>query len=155
MKLRERTLQLVNESAKGNAEPVWKAFSSPGGPGSGMALEAVRAREAEFWSGFRKDSGELRGVQTLAVFPARPGVIGVLLRLEGSKGTSYLQYGWEDGQLVGIRPIPSLPGARFVAVKGGGFARLDFRSGEVATFRFDGDSLVLPIGGQERRATRK
>jgi hypothetical protein len=69
-KLRERTLQLVNESAKGNAEPVWKAFTRPGGPGSGMSLEAVRSREAEFWSGFRKDSGDLLGVQTLAVFPA-------------------------------------------------------------------------------------
>ncbi len=154
-KLRERTLQLVNETAKGNAEPIWKAFTRPGGPGSGMSLEAVRSREARFWSGFRKESGELRGVQTLAVFPARPGIAGVLLRLEGSKGSAYLQYGWEDGELVGIRPIPSLPGARFVAVKGGGFARLDFRSGEVATLRFDGDTLVLPIGGQELRATRK
>ncbi|MBL8113377.1 MAG: serine hydrolase [Acidobacteria bacterium] len=153
--LRARSVELATASSKGNVEPVWKAFGGSRGPGEGMPIEAVRAREAEFWNGFRERNGELRGVQALAVFPFREEIVGVLLRLEGAQGTSYVQYGWEDGGLAGIRPLAELPAVRFVAVKGGGFARFDFRSGQTSALRFEGDTLVLPLEGRELRATRK
>ncbi|MBI4750399.1 MAG: serine hydrolase [Acidobacteria bacterium] len=128
-----RTAAIVEQASKGNFEPIHQAF------GGNIPLASVKARETEMWKDWRERFGEFKSCTVLGTLPMEERM-ATTARLSFERGEILMRYAWEEGQLIGIRPLPQMTGKAFLPVSPSTFAIYDVMSGDSLTIRFETDA---------------
>ncbi|HNC42893.1 MAG TPA: hypothetical protein PLU80_01835, partial [Acidobacteriota bacterium] len=114
-------------------------------------------RETEMWKNWRERFGEFKGCTVLGTLPMEERM-ATTARLTFERGEILMRYAWEQGQLVGIRPLPQMTGKAFLPVSPTTFAIYDVMSGDTITIRFETDAAGVAsklIFAGEKEVTAK
>jgi CubicO group peptidase (beta-lactamase class C family) len=106
--LETRSVSLVEELARGNAQPLHQAFDD------GRPLEVVQGNQRRIWSEWRTESGEFQKVEAVGTTSVQ-GDPAVQLRLTFERGVRELQFIWGPRRLLGWRGVPAAGPAMLVA----------------------------------------
>lgn len=75
-------------------------------------------------------------------------------RLEFERGSQYIRFGWEQGELVGIRLIDELPSVTLYPASPTEFVSFSLRDPSPVTVKATGSSIALRRGAVEVTASR-
>lgn len=146
-KLNARVAAIVESGAKGDYKPIVEAF------GGMMSLAEVTENESRMWSGLRERLGEFKRAEVLGSGRMRP-MAATVARLEFERGSQYVRFGWEQGELVGIRLIDEPPSVTLYATSPTEFVSFSMRDSSPITVRVSGTSITLRRGAAEVTASR-
>jgi CubicO group peptidase (beta-lactamase class C family)/acetyl esterase/lipase len=154
--LNEKVVQIVEAVSKGDLKPLHDAF------GGRISLEELASIEQEMWQSWRAHFGEFKNIQALGTVMSTdgPGML-TYAKLEFDRGSVYLRYRWEEGHLVGIRPLDGLPGLNFLPTTETEFVSFNLRDQKVLRLRFQSGevnkiptTLILQTEGGKIEAHR-
>lgn len=146
-KLNARVAAMVEAGAKGDFKPIAEAF------GGVMSLAEVTENETRMWGGLRERLGEFKRAEVIGSGRMRP-MAATVARLDFERGSQYIRFGWQQGELVGIRLIDELPSVTLQATSPTEFVSFSLRDPSPFAVKVSGDSLVLRRGGSEVTASR-
>jgi CubicO group peptidase (beta-lactamase class C family) len=132
-----RVEAIVASAAKGDFKPLAEAF------GGAVPAGEVEARETEMWRSWRERFGAFKDVEVLGTYRLRPAA-ATIARLDFERGSLFVRYGWEGGQLVGIRVMLQAPAGAFYPTSPTEFTSFDLRdpARTILTFAPDGRIAV-------------
>ncbi|MCR4375471.1 MAG: beta-lactamase family protein [Acidobacteria bacterium] len=134
--LEQRTVQLLEASAKGDFRPIYEAFKFE----DGRPFENVQANHTRFWQQWRQQHGDFQRVELLGTGSAQ-GDPAVTVRLRFAKGAQIVQYIWGPRRLAGWRDLPSAPAA-LVAESARSWVHYNYRLPHLVRLRFGADGGV-------------
>lgn len=102
--LEQRTMQILEASAKGEFRPIFDAFKFE----DGRPFENVQRNHTRFWSEWRQKYGEFQGLELLGTGRTQ-GDPAVTVRLRFANGAQVVQYIWGPRRLAGWRDVPNEP----------------------------------------------
>jgi CubicO group peptidase (beta-lactamase class C family) len=162
--LEARSRTIIEAGARGDFNAVRQAM------GTDRPVERIAQNQGAMWKDRRGRIGEFRGVEIAGSGRGPAGRI-VYVRIAGERGSEFVQFGWEAGEMMMMRPLDALPQARLLpgapATSGSSTARVlefvGFRlPGKIVRARFDLGSDLTPVavtlaaaGGDTLRAERK
>ena len=126
--LSRRTAEIAAKSFAGDVTALHAAM------GGGMALEQIRAQEADMMRDREARLGKYKGSAVVGAVPRDAETVRVFVRLDFEKRSVYNVYLWGPERILGLRGTPVLPAFRY----------LPTGEREFASFSLDG-------GGVERR----
>ncbi len=112
----KRSRAIVEGGARGDFAAVREAM------GTDRPLERIRQNQGAMWKERRERIGEVRGVEVLGSGRGPAGRI-VYVRIAGERGSELVQFGWEDGEMMMMRPLQTTPGARLLLSPANGKGR--------------------------------
>jgi CubicO group peptidase (beta-lactamase class C family) len=147
--LNRRTAGIFEKAVKKDFTALHEAF------GGRMPLKQIEARESEMWQEWHDRFGPFKKFEVLGTAPME-GAALTYTRLEFERGSTFVLYRWEDGELAGIRGMPRLPGNTFLPESATDFVSFDIRSGAMVRISFDAatKSLIVHALGQDVRAQK-
>jgi CubicO group peptidase (beta-lactamase class C family) len=146
-KLNARVGAMVEASAKGDFKPIAEAF------GGMVPLADVAENEGQMWGNLRERLGAFKRVEVLGSARMRP-MAATVARLEFERGSQYIRFGWEQGELVGIRLIDELPSVTLYPASPTEFVSFSLRDPSPVTVKATGSSIALRRGAVEVTASR-
>ena len=146
-KLNARVGAMVEASAKGDFKPIAEAF------GGMVPLADVAENEGRMWGNLRERLGAFKRVEVIGSARMRP-MAATVARLEFERGSQYIRFGWEQGQLVGIRLIDELPSVTLYPASPTEFVSFSLRDPSPVTVKATGSSIALRRGAVEVTASR-
>ena len=134
-RIKERSEDILRRSMRGDFTGIQEAL------GGGIPLERVEAGERQ-WMEMRKQAyGEFEDLEVVA--SGREGdAVSVFVRIDYERGSGYIKYLWEGGELTGIELIREVPGseARVYPVSGKEFRSFSLRLPVSIQVEFETDS---------------
>ncbi len=146
-KLNARVGAMVEASAKGDFKPIAEAF------GGMVPLADVAENEGRMWGNLRERLGAFKRVEVIGSARMRP-MAATVARLEFERGSQYIRFGWEQGELVGIRLIDELPSVTLYPASPTEFVSFSLRDPSPVTVKATGSSIALRRGAVEVTASR-
>ncbi len=146
-KLNARVTTMVEAASKGDYKPIAEAFDGM------VPLADVTKNESEMWNAMRERFGAFRRVEVLGSARMRP-MAATVARLEFERGSRYMRFGWQQGQLVGIRVIDELPVITLYPTSPADFVSFSLRDPNPITVTASGTSITLRRGTVEVTASR-
>lgn len=146
-KLNARVAAMVEAGAKGDFKPIAEAF------GGMVPLADVAENEGQMWGKLRERLGAFKRVEVLGSARMRP-MAATVARLEFERGSQYIRFGWEQGELVGIRLIDELPSVTLYPASPTEFVSFSLRDPSPVTVKATGSSIALRRGTVEVTASR-
>lgn len=147
-----RTRSIVEAGAIGDFETVRKAM------GGDRPIERIRQNQGAVWTRWRERIGEFQRVEIMGSGRSGPGD-SVFVRVVGERGSQLVQFAWEAGEMMMMRPFDQLPATRmlpggqtdFAAFRVPRFARAHFWLGSADA---PGSVMLNGSGGGSLRATK-
>lgn len=146
-KLNARVATMVEASSKGDFKPIAEAF------GGMIPLADVAENEGRMWTNLRERLGAFKRVEVLGSARMRP-MAATVARLEFERGSQYIRFGWQQGELVGIRLIDELPSVTLYPTSPTEFVTFGLRDPNPVTVRVSGATITLRRGAAEVTASR-
>jgi CubicO group peptidase (beta-lactamase class C family) len=143
--LAARTAAIVEALAKGDAEPLGKAFIRSG----------QGEQERRRWQQWRTEYGALLGATVLGTSPEPMDDAATNVRFDFERGTVYAQYVWFPRGLDEVRVLASAPGLTFLPASPTEFVDYDLATGATRRVVFVDGRLTLSAGGREVTAVRQ
>jgi CubicO group peptidase (beta-lactamase class C family) len=104
IRLKERTEDILRRSMRGDFKGIQEAF------GGGIPLERVEAEEQQWMEMREQRYGKFEDLETVSAVRER-GRVSVFVRIDYERGSGFIRYVWEGGELVGVELIRQVPGA--------------------------------------------
>ncbi len=136
-----RASAIVEAGAKGDTTPLVEAF------GGAIPREEVERNEAERWRDWRGQHGAFKGFEVLGTFRMRP-MAATLVRIDFERGSIFVRFGWEMGQLVGLRFPTEPPSVVLHPTSATEFTTFDMRDSDPASARFGADGRLTIRRGE-------
>jgi CubicO group peptidase (beta-lactamase class C family) len=126
-----RSRTIIEAGARGDFDAVRQAM------GTDRPVERIRQNQGAMWQDRRERIGEFRGVEVMGSGRG-PAGRAVYVRITGTRGSEVVQFGWEGGEMMMMRPLQALPGARLLPTStiSNGSSRSSVR--EFSSFRLPG-----------------
>jgi hypothetical protein len=138
--LTNRTLAALRPAMTGDFAPLAKSF------GTGIAPTVVAARQGRIIQGRTEALGPFVRLEPLGVRRSPMGPL-VGIRYVHERGNDDWEVGWDDGNLVLLRPLGLEAGVSLFPVAGGGFTAFSFTGAPMAlTVKLVGTALDLTVG---------
>jgi len=162
--IERRSRTIVEAGARGDFGAVREAM------GTDRPIERIRQNQGAMWTDRRQRIGEFRSVEVMGGGRGPEGRV-VYVRITGERGSEFVQFGWEGGEMMMMRPLEALPAARLLPTStlSSGASRAQpvefarFRlPGRIVRARFEVAPTGVPLtlvlsaeGGETLRAERK
>ena len=146
-RLNAQVAAMVEAGSKGDYKPIADAF------GGVMSLTEVTENESGMWSGLRERLGAFKRVEVLGSGRMRP-MAATVARLDFERGSQYMRFGWQQGQLVGIRMIDEPPSVMLQPTSPTDFVSFSIRDPSPISVKATGSSITLRRGTVEVTASR-
>jgi hypothetical protein len=137
-----RIAAIVEAGSKGDYRPVAEAFAGA------MPAAEVNENEGRLWRDLRERLGAFKGFEVLGTARMRP-MAATIVRLDFERGSQYMRFGWDGGQLVGIRMLPEPPALRLYPTSATELVSFDLRDPNPVRARAAGERLTLQRGTAE------
>jgi CubicO group peptidase (beta-lactamase class C family) len=162
--IERRSRTIVEAGARGDFGAVREAM------GTDRQIERIGQNQGAMWKDRRQRIGEFRSVEVVGGGRGPEGRV-VYVRITGERGSEFVQFGWEGGEMMMMRPLEALPAARLLPTSTLASGASRAQPVEFARFRLPGRivrarfevapngvplSIVLSAeGGETLRAERK
>lgn len=143
-----RAAAIVEAGAKGDTTPLVEAF------GGAVPREEVERNEAERWRDWRAQYGAFKGFEVLGTFRMRP-MAATFVRVDFERGSIFVRFGWEMGQLVGLRFPTEPPSVVLHPTSATEFTTFDMRDPDPASARFGADGRLTLKRGEKESVGRR
>ncbi|MGE5199975.1 MAG: serine hydrolase domain-containing protein, partial [Rhodospirillaceae bacterium] len=120
-----RTAQIAAKSFAGDVASLHEAM------GGGMAVEEMRAQQANMMRDREARLGAFRGSAAVGAVPRDEDTVRVFVRLDFEKGSVYNVYLWGPRRILGLRGTPVMPSLQYQPTSASEFSAFSLDGGGV------------------------